>query len=287
MPNKPIILLRPPGPKPEPFAQPIRTRPHQLKSCHDSPAPGVGPELQSPQPIQRDRFDPAPMPFEPLETESAKHYAGFVSYRDLGPDRNLGAAYRVCYSKPDSCAIPGFFRQWCVKFQWVKRALAYDLYLDGEKQKVREIGLIKLTELRLDFELRDQPRRERRVDKIEALLDKADSAPITDVTVRDGKQVTRVKGINMAGYAAVLKQCNASVRLAIDGGRSEPKASANEKPKFTEREIAQLDGLDNAALAEYIRLHDRRTQPPSDSTASDPPRDEQIEAVNPALKQTK
>jgi hypothetical protein len=64
------------------------------------------------------------------DLDTAKSYQGFTCYRDLGPGRSLEDAYQV-YKHQDSIkTVPGFFREWSWKGQWVDRVLAFDLETD-------------------------------------------------------------------------------------------------------------------------------------------------------------
>ena len=67
------------------------------------------------------------------ELDTAKSFQGFCCYRDLGPTRSLENAYDL-YKGRKGKTIPGFFRQWCSKGQWVDRAHASDLESDRIRQ---------------------------------------------------------------------------------------------------------------------------------------------------------
>jgi hypothetical protein len=156
-------------------------------------------------------------PWERLPAESAKAFAAFCAYRDLGPERSLNAAY-------GEGRAPGHWSQWSSEYRWVERATAYDAYLDAERRKVREAKLRALEERRFDLELRDQDRVERRLDKIEAKLDQADLAPVVEVvTMRPDGSVTKVKGVNLSQYARLVDIANKTATQAILGVR--PKAT--------------------------------------------------------------
>jgi hypothetical protein len=76
--------------------------------------------------------------WEKLPGESAASFAAFCAFRDYGPDRNIkravekletdetkrGKRYRV-------------WRLWSTEFQWFKRAVDYDVYVDKLKQAER------------------------------------------------------------------------------------------------------------------------------------------------------
>jgi len=59
------------------------------------------------------------------------------AYRDLGPTRSLESAYQV-YKHQDSIKpVPGFFREWSWKGEWVDRVLKFDL----ESDRIRLEGI--------------------------------------------------------------------------------------------------------------------------------------------------
>jgi hypothetical protein len=172
--------------------------------------------------------------------ESARAYAAFCVYRDLGTGRSLNLAYgewrRSQGCAGDAAKAAGYWAEWSSGFAWVARAEAYDGHLEALKRAARESALRRLEERRLDFELKNQDRLEARVEKAEAILDKADRAPITDVTQDKaepdaaGKIQTvrvKVKGISFAGYARLMKAIDDAARQAIVGVRPVEDAGAD------------------------------------------------------------
>lgn len=164
--------------------------------------------------------------------ESARAYAAFCVYRDLGTGRSLNLAYgewrRSQGCAGDAAKAAGYWAEWSSRFDWVARAEAYDGHLETLKRTAREDALRRLEERRLEFELKNQERLEARIRKAEEILDKADRAPITDITqdkaVPDGTgkiQTVRlkVKGISIAGYARLMKAIDDAARQAILGVR--------------------------------------------------------------------
>lgn len=67
--------------------------------------------------------------WERQEGESAKAFAAFVVYRDLGDKRSLEKV-----SQNLAKSLP-FIKSWSSKYNWVKRAAAYDDFLDAESTK--------------------------------------------------------------------------------------------------------------------------------------------------------
>jgi hypothetical protein len=68
------------------------------------------------------RFDP--------DRETAKAFAAFSIYRDLGPTRTYSRAYREYSGRPEAKYPPGYFKDWYEKLEWRARAAAYDRSLD-------------------------------------------------------------------------------------------------------------------------------------------------------------
>lgn len=167
--------------------------------------------------------------WERQQGESSRAFRAFMHYRDLGPDRrSLNAAYAVARETQEELRAPGTWYEWSAGFRWVERAAAWDAYLDGERLRARARRARQLEERRAEFEFENQDRLERRVQKMEAVLDKADSAPITDVwrdevrEAQDGtvtKWKTRIKGMSYSGYARLVKETNATAKQAITGVR--------------------------------------------------------------------
>lgn len=165
--------------------------------------------------------------------ESARAYAAFCVYRDLGAARSLNLAYgewrRAQGGSGDPAKAAGYWAEWSSGHEWVARAAAYDGHLEALRRAAREDALRRLEERRADYELKNQDRLELRVAKIEALLDKADKHPLTDVVQEkdapgpDGKIVaikTKIKGLgSLSGYARLAKEANDTAAQAINGVR--------------------------------------------------------------------
>ncbi len=109
-----------------------------------------------------------------------------------------------------------------------------------------------LAQRRAAFDLRNQDMLERRVLRMEDLLDKIEATPVADVIVvkeetgKDGvlvKTRTTVKGIKLAGYARSIQVRNETARQAITGVKTPPKAIEPEEDavhdEFTRR-LAEL-----------------------------------------------
>lgn len=63
--------------------------------------------------------------------ESAQAYCGFVAYRDLRSNRSIDHAYRAVRGQQNSNKrASGQFTEWAQKYEWKRRAEAYDAYLE-------------------------------------------------------------------------------------------------------------------------------------------------------------
>lgn len=73
--------------------------------------------------------------------ETAKAYAAFCVYRDLGPSRSLEkAAQAMGYKSRKNFSV------WHSKHEWVKRAEAYDEYLERRKREEHEKAILEMAE---------------------------------------------------------------------------------------------------------------------------------------------
>jgi hypothetical protein len=73
-----------------------------------------------------------PLPFEQQPAETAKAYAAFVMYRDLGPERSLQeTAHKLAKNLTT-------IKQWSTLHNWVDRARSYDAALDARARAATE-----------------------------------------------------------------------------------------------------------------------------------------------------
>ncbi len=165
-----------------------------------------------------------------LKEESYPAYRAFLVYRDLGPARSIDSAWRKHQAKRKGNA-PGNWNDWCRKFSWVDRASAYDTHLLEIEQKAFEREYAKLAARRARFELRAQELLEDQVERIDKVLKKAESAPITDTVERKKGLITRRKGINFAGYAKLHKERRDAIAQAVTGLRKTEESSGTQAPK--------------------------------------------------------
>ena len=71
--------------------------------------------------------EPGTNPWERQPCDTEKSFAGFVAYRDLGPDRSITKAVAAMGKKPNYKAP---LEAWCAKHFWRKRCSAWDTYND-------------------------------------------------------------------------------------------------------------------------------------------------------------
>lgn len=164
-----------------------------------------------------------------LDGEPAKAFAAFAIYRDLpAAQRSLNAAYTLHQCAAEQIRAPGFWADWSSSWRWPERAAAYDAHLDAERRRAREAGLRELEIRRLEYEIENQERLQRRVQAADRLLDElAEWLRTNDgqgsQTLRDGAQKS------LSGYARLLKEANETARQAIVGVR-DGVAAEGDKP---------------------------------------------------------
>src|SRR5579859_202811 len=76
--------------------------------------------------------------WERQEGESSKAFAAFRHYRDLHESRSVLKAYRLGTSKAYATAPAGHWVDWSSKFDWPRRAQAYDAFRERERRKQDE-----------------------------------------------------------------------------------------------------------------------------------------------------
>jgi len=80
--------------------------------------------------------------WERQNDEGSKAYAAFCVYRDLGPERSLEKV-RQNLDKPRTKKSLGDLS---VKYNWVKRAQAYDDYMEGKKREKKEKEILEMAD---------------------------------------------------------------------------------------------------------------------------------------------
>jgi hypothetical protein len=70
-------------------------------------------------------------PWDQREDESPQAYCAFVAYRDLRAERSIDHAYRtVSGQQRGNKRASGRFTEWSQRYEWKRRAEAYDAYLE-------------------------------------------------------------------------------------------------------------------------------------------------------------
>ncbi len=167
--------------------------------------------------------DECRLSFLRLTGESARAYAAYKTYRDLGPQRSLTVAWQQNQAakgrqgRPKKCC--GQWQRWSVKWNWVERAVNYDAYLDAEECTARVENRKKCEDMRGKFEFNNQSRLEGQILMWQDVLEKLALCPVTDFyleKLENGKIVkTKIKGIDFNGAARMLHEINEALKLAI------------------------------------------------------------------------
>lgn len=98
-------------------------------------------------------------PWERLDSESAKAFAAFCLFRDMGPKRTLNEASRRYHSKasgvqdkdnqgtdkPRYRQKSGLMRLWYEKFDWRQRALAWDGEMERRQREATAEARLEMT----------------------------------------------------------------------------------------------------------------------------------------------
>ena len=152
--------------------------------------------------------------WERITGETGAAYAAFCCYRDFGPERNIRKAVEAGHEgKAASLAAKQYrlWRQWSMKYQWVKRAADYDQYIEGLKQ----------AELRKTIEAQSEKHREvtgKMLDVVSKKLDTMNPEELTqgnvtewvETAIRAERDVGQFAGANSLGAStsrnSTLKQ---------------------------------------------------------------------------------
>jgi hypothetical protein len=68
-------------------------------------------------------------PWEKRDGETARAYAAFLAYRDMGPERSVVGAYRVMAGREKAVRPPGYWKGWAERHSWTFRADQFDAHL--------------------------------------------------------------------------------------------------------------------------------------------------------------
>jgi hypothetical protein len=82
-------------------------------------------------------------PWEQMPEESGKAYAAFCAYRDMGRQRSLTKAYRQHSGHTTATAVSGSYASWSITYEWLRRAEAYDAYLERLARQEREEAYVQ------------------------------------------------------------------------------------------------------------------------------------------------
>jgi hypothetical protein len=77
-------------------------------------------------------------PFDRQPRETAKAFAAFVVFRDLGPERSVLKAYRQKTGRKHAKQATGVWNGWATAFNWQSRVAAWDSHLDRQTREAQE-----------------------------------------------------------------------------------------------------------------------------------------------------
>jgi len=79
-------------------------------------------------------------PWERQPEESARAYAAFCLYLNLGPQRSIQKAFEAksAPNAPQKRPVNGTWKAWCSRFRWTERARDYSLHLELIARQERE-----------------------------------------------------------------------------------------------------------------------------------------------------
>jgi transposase-like protein len=145
---------------------------------------------------------------EQLPDESPKAFAAFRAYAELGAKRSTTAVARTL-----SRSAP-LIRRWSARYQWVKRAAAFDAGLERVASAAEEKELTTQAGL---WAKRMQETREAAYIMADRLIEKAEAMlkfPLAETTTRDGKTMVRPGRWTFADAARMLEGANRLKQLA-------------------------------------------------------------------------
>jgi len=112
--------------------------------------------------VSEDKNQTAPI-WERQKGETTKAYAAFCAYRDYGIDRSIQKVVNKYIENSWSMSL---LLRWSAKHNWIQRCVAFDSYMDKERQKeylaqtleisrrqaqsarrIQEIALVRLSQL--------------------------------------------------------------------------------------------------------------------------------------------
>src|SRR6266545_5521508 len=137
-----------------------------------------------------------PIDGNPEETpephESARAFAAFCMYRDLGPGRSVAAAWNARQvttgAKGPIDVVPqrsrpsGRWNLWSSKYHWVDRAAAHDRKIDEAKCAAIREKEIEYKKVQEAFKIENQREKIRCVREMNEIQHKLAAGPFTNVT---------------------------------------------------------------------------------------------------------
>jgi hypothetical protein len=165
--------------------------------------------------------------WERLDGETARAFATFTTYRDMGPERSQAKVVQ------ESGKNPALIQRWSVQHHWVNRADAYDRFLDEEWVKTRAARLRQSAE--------------RNADLADAAIEKLADA------------IAKFKPKDMTP-SAVARLMNATVRmqqLALGGSTHQVAVTGANGGALTVERREAIANLDQAgALERLVQVRD-------------------------------
>ena len=142
--------------------------------------------------------------------ESAQAYKAFCSYRDLGLERTIKAAYHKAIKRPTQ-QTSGTWKAWAARHKWDARARAYDAHIEAIELQAREREIAKRA---VELERRKKQAQDdawAMFEEVKAKLQQMLKFPVITVTDADGK-----KTVNPAkwDYNSIARIMEAMTKLA-------------------------------------------------------------------------
>jgi hypothetical protein len=178
-------------------------------------------------------------PETPEPHESARAYAAFCMYRDLGPGRSVAAAWNAHQATRGAKGMIGVVQQrsrpsgrwnlWSSKYHWIDRAAAHDRKIDEAKCAAILERAIQYKKVQDAFKMENQQEKIRTVREMNEIQHKLAVGPFTDITQckeetvggKTTRTTTNVKGYKVRDYTGLVKQNDATSQLILEGGTSE------------------------------------------------------------------
>jgi hypothetical protein len=169
------------------------------------------------------------LPWERQWGETARQYAAFAFYRDMGAQRSLDKAFRLQVAAtprpaPADGRAPAIWFRWSSEKHWSDRAHAYDDHVSRSMLRAREVRRREMEQAREQFEWEQQALIQAAAGELRAKLLQVARLPNTDVDqtdyAEDGVTVRmerRVKGIRLGELAALNKEWRETIATGVNG----------------------------------------------------------------------